>query len=56
MFATTVNVYAVPAVRPETSMGDVALLPVKPLGLDVAVYVIVPLPMYVDAVNTTLTA
>ena len=48
--------YAVPAVRPETSRGEVAPLAVKPPGLDVAVYVIVPLPMYVDAVNTTLAA
>ena len=35
--AVTVNVYAVPLVRPVTVIGELAALPVKPPGLDVAV-------------------
>jgi hypothetical protein len=35
--AVTVNVYAVPLVNPVTTTGDVALDPVNPPGLDVAV-------------------
>ena len=35
--ATTVNVYAVPSVKPLTETGDPELEPVKPPGLEVAV-------------------
>jgi hypothetical protein len=35
--AITVNVYAVPFVRPLTVIGEDAPVPVKPLGLDVTV-------------------
>jgi hypothetical protein len=54
--ALTVNVYAVPVVKPVTVIGDVVLEPAMPPGLDVAVYVTVPpLPVYAGAVNTTVT-
>lgn len=39
--AVTVNVYAVPAVRPVTVIGEDEAVPVIPPGLDVAVYVVV---------------
>ncbi len=35
--ATTVNVYAVPAVNPETVTGEEVPVPVNPPGLEVAV-------------------
>jgi hypothetical protein len=37
LMAVTVNVYAVPFVRPVTVMGDVADVAVKPPGLEVTV-------------------
>jgi hypothetical protein len=37
LVAVTVNVYAVPLVRPDTVMGEDAADPVIPPGLDVAV-------------------
>jgi hypothetical protein len=40
--AVTVNVYAVCSDSPETVIGDVALVPVNPPGLDVAVNVVAP--------------
>jgi hypothetical protein len=40
--AVTVNVYAVCSDSPETVIGDVALVPVSPPGLDVAVNVVAP--------------
>ena len=49
----TVNVYAVPAVKPETVTGEDAPVPVIPPGLDVAVYPVMPDPVYVGAVNAT---
>jgi len=51
----TVKVYAVPEVRPVTVSGDEEPVAVKPPGLEVAVYVTVPLPVYEDGVNATLT-
>jgi hypothetical protein len=42
--ALTVNVYAVPLVKPETVIGLDVADPVNPPGLDVAVYVTVPVP------------
>jgi hypothetical protein len=46
-------VYEVLAVKPVTVIGDVPV-PVKPPGLDVAVYVIDPVPKSVGAVNATV--
>jgi hypothetical protein len=40
--AVTVNVYAVCSDSPETVIGEVALVPVSPPGLDVAVNVVAP--------------
>jgi hypothetical protein len=40
LVAVTVNVYAVCSDSPLTVIGDVALVPVSPPGLDVAVYVV----------------
>jgi hypothetical protein len=37
LVAVTVKVYDVPLVRPETMIGDVAPVPVKPPGLEVTV-------------------
>ena len=52
--ATTVNVYAVPLVNPDTVMGDDAPVPVKPLGLAVTVYPVMALdPVLEGAVNAT---
>jgi hypothetical protein len=48
----TVNVYAVPTVKPETLIGE-APVPVKPPGLEVAVYVTAPVPASVGAVYGT---
>ena len=51
----TVNVYAVPFVRPVTVIGVVEFVPVIEPGVDVAVYVPVPLfPLYVDSVKATV--
>jgi len=52
--ATTVNVYEVEPDKPLTVIGDVPV-PVKLLGLDVAVYpVIPPEPVSEGAVNATV--
>jgi hypothetical protein len=52
--AVTVNVYAVPVVRPETVIGEEAPVPVILPGLDVTVYpVIAEPPSLVEAVNVT---
>jgi hypothetical protein len=40
LVAVTVNVYAVCSESPVTVIGDVALVPVRPPGLDVAVNVV----------------
>jgi hypothetical protein len=54
--AVTVNVYAVPLDNPDTLIGDVALVPVIPLGLDVAVKVVMLAPpLLAGAVNVTAT-
>jgi hypothetical protein len=48
-------VYAVPLVRPDTAIGDVADVPVTLPGFDVAVYpVIAALPIFDGAVKATL--
>jgi hypothetical protein len=44
LVAVTVNVYAVPAVRPVTVIGEEAPVPVRLPGLDVTVYVGVLFP------------
>jgi hypothetical protein len=54
LVAVTVNVYAVPLVKPVTTNGEPEPVAVKLPGLDVAVYEGVPVPT-VDAVNATLT-
>jgi hypothetical protein len=41
----TVNVYEVPFVSPETVTGDDEPVPVNPPGLEVTVYVGLPLPL-----------
>jgi hypothetical protein len=54
--AVTVNVYAVPVVRPVTTSGEDAPVAVKPPGEDVAVYVNdVGYPAFAGAVKATLT-
>ena len=53
--AVTVNVYAVPLVKPVTTNGDPEPDAVKPPGLDVAVYVAMPVPGVAEGVNATLT-
>ena len=50
----TLNVYAVLAPSPLTVNGEEVPPPVYPLGLDVAVYVIEPVPKSVGAVNATV--
>jgi hypothetical protein len=53
--ALTVNVYAVPVVKPFTVIGEVVEVPVIPPGEEVAIYVTVPpLPVYAGGVNSTL--
>jgi hypothetical protein len=42
--ATTVNVYAVPLVRPDTTIGDEVPVPVNPPGLEVTVYEVTEVP------------
>jgi hypothetical protein len=49
----TENVYAVLAVKPVTVIGEEPV-PVKPPGLDVAVYVTAPVPASVGAVYATV--
>jgi hypothetical protein len=52
--AVTVNVYAVPLVKPETVIGDEAPVPVIPLGLDVTVkLVIADPPLFAGAEKVT---
>jgi hypothetical protein len=52
----TVNVYAVPLVKPVTVNGELDPVEVNPPGLDVAVYpVIAALPIFDGAVKATLT-
>jgi hypothetical protein len=52
--AVTVKVYAVPLDNPVTTTGEDALVPVKPPGLEVAVYPVIALdPTYVGAVKVT---
>lgn len=51
--AVTVNVYAVPAVSPETVIGDEAEVPVKPPGEEVAVKVETAAPPLAPAVKAT---
>jgi hypothetical protein len=40
--------------KPVTMIGETPAVAVILLGLEVAVYVMVPLPIYVDGVNTTV--
>ena len=51
--AVTVNVYAVPLVKPDTVMGEDAPVPVKPPGLEVTVYpvIVAGSPKFVGAVK-----
>jgi hypothetical protein len=49
----TVNVYVVPVVRPVTEIGEDEPVAVMPPGLDVAVYVTVPMPKSVGGVKGT---
>ena len=44
LVAVTVKVYAVPLVRPVTTQGELAQVPVKPPGLLVAVYAVIVAP------------
>jgi hypothetical protein len=39
--AVTVNVYAVPVVKPETVIGEDVPVPVRPPGLEVTVYPVI---------------
>ena len=50
----TVKVYAVPAVKPLTVIGEVDDVPVIDPGVDVAVYVIAPTPRSAGAVKATV--
>ena len=43
-----------PLLNPVTIIGETPAVAVILLGLEVAVYVMVPLPIYVDGVNTTV--
>lgn len=54
--AVTVNVYAVPLLRPVTTIGEEEPLAVAPPGLAVTVYVTVLFPAYAGAVNATDTS
>jgi hypothetical protein len=53
LLAVTVNVYAVPPVRPETVIGLVDEVPVNPPGLEVAVKLVIVEPPVAFAVNGT---
>ena len=44
LVAVTVNVYAVPVVKPDTVIGELAPVPVTPPGEDVTVYTVIGLP------------
>jgi hypothetical protein len=52
--AVTVNVYAVPLAKPVTTNGEPAPEAVNPPGLEVAVYVGVPVPRLDGSVKATL--
>jgi hypothetical protein len=52
--AVTVNVYAVPLDRPVTTNGEPEPLAVNPPGLEVAVYVGIPVPIITGGVKATL--
>ena len=55
LLAVTVNVYAVPFVKPATTIGEAAPAPLMPPGLDVTVYdVIADPPLLTGAVKVTL--
>jgi hypothetical protein len=55
LVAVTVNVYAVPFVRPVTVRGDDAPLAVSPPGLEVAVKLVIATPPVIaGAVNVTV--
>jgi hypothetical protein len=51
--AVTVNVYAVPSVKPVTTIGDDAPDAVTPLGLDVTVKLVIEDPPVAPAVKVT---
>lgn len=53
--AVTVKVYAVPLFRPVTTRGELKPLAVNPPGLEVAVYVGIPVPAIAGGVKATLT-
>jgi len=53
LVAVTVNVYAVPFVRPVIVMGEEDELPVIPPGFEVAVYEVIADPPVAPAVNVT---
>jgi hypothetical protein len=53
LVAVTVNVYAVPLVKPETVIGEEEPVPVKPPGLEVTVYVKLAGKPVVGAVKVT---
>jgi hypothetical protein len=55
LVATTVKVYAVPLVRPETTIGDAEPVPVSDPGLEVTVYPVMVEPLLDPGVNETLT-
>jgi hypothetical protein len=40
--ALTLNVYAVPVAKPDTVIGEEAAVPVMQLGVEVAVYPVIP--------------
>ena len=54
LFATTVNVYEVPAVRPFTFNGEEDPLPVTLPGFEVAVYPVIELPPVAFALKVIL--
>jgi hypothetical protein len=55
LVAVTVNVYAVPVVKPVTTIGEDAPVPVTPPGLDVTVYEVIAVPpLLAGAVNVTV--
>jgi hypothetical protein len=54
LVAVTVNVYEVADCKPVTVIGEVALVPVKPPGLEVAVKVVTGAPLSEPAVKATV--
>ena len=55
LVAVTEQVYCVPLASPDTNIGEVALLPIKPLGLQVALYCVIGLPpVFTGSVNERL--